>query len=220
VPENDVSPTDDSPRRLFGGSGGASRQAVMGLDEQERKFGLVGAVLAAPLTIVYIYDLVNAKAKAISVKPLSTGACATGLHLVAKMCHGIQPAQRSGFELAIAVLVVMGSALGIFAYRRNRPGAIVSALLLGFLAGTLGIIYMFFGAWLAIRAFRLNKYGDASFKGSNLRARERAQERRATRSSRPARSTRSRSAQATSASSSAKTPAPSKRYTPKKTNRR
>jgi hypothetical protein len=222
VPENDLSHSDDTPRRFFGnGAGdGASRKSVMSLDDQERRFSFIGSILAVPLAIVYAYEVAHAKAKTISVKPLSSGLCVKGFHLVGKMCHGIQPAQRSGYELAVIVLVVMGAALAIFAYRRNRPGAIVSSLLLGFLASTLGIIYMFFGAWLAVRAFRLNKYGDPTFKGSNLRARERSQERRAAKAAQPTKGSRSRSSKSGASSGSLKTPAPSKRYTPKKTNRR
>ena len=83
------------------------------------------------------------------------------------------------------------------------------------LTGTGGILFMFLGGWLAIRAFRLQKYGDPTFSGSNIKARERAQERRRNRG------VRTKSPTTGSASGTARaTPAPSKRYTPKKTNRR
>jgi hypothetical protein len=86
------------------------------------------------------------------------------------------------------------------------------------IVGSAGIAFLALGAWLAVRAFRLNKYGDPTFRGSNIKARERAQERRATRGTRA--STPRAKRGKTSSTPVSRTPAPSKRYTPKKTNRR
>ncbi|OYV65691.1 MAG: hypothetical protein B7X07_02190 [Actinobacteria bacterium 21-64-8] len=66
-----------------------------------------------------------------------------------------------------------------------------------------------------MRAFRLQKYGDASFKGANRAAREQAAERRASRQGGGRVKSRSRDSDALS-SSRAPAPSPSKRYTPKK----
>ena len=111
--------------------------------------------------------------------------------------------------------MVLGGAIFAFSYFRKRPGVIVGSFLLGLATGTAGIFFLALGAWLSVRAFRLQKYGDPPFRGSNIKARERAQERRANRGVRT-----KASKSTTTASTSRTTPAPSKRYTPKKTNRR
>jgi hypothetical protein len=190
---------------------------VMGLDPLERKFSLGGAAASLLLTIVYLSQLGKTITKPVTVKPISANVCPKSFHLIGKLCHGVQTTQKSGLILLIIVMVVMGTALAFFAYRRNRPGAIVAALLLGFLGGTAGILFMFLGGWLAVRAFRLQRYGDPTFSGSNIKAREMAQQRRANRGTR---TKTSRTSKSSSSTAVANTPAPSKRYTPKKTNRR
>ena len=107
-----------------------------------------------------------------------------------------------------------------FAYRRKRAGVVTCALLLGLSMGTTGFIFLLLGGWLVVRAFRLQKFGDATFKGSNARAREMAQakkEGRVLESSGSSASDSSSKSGSKSAKASTKpsTPAPSKRYTPK-----
>ena len=187
----------------------------MGLDDTERRVSFIGSGAALLLAVVYLTQLGKSTKKSVTVKPIKGNVCPSGFHLITKMCHGVQVSQSSAVVLAVIVALVMGGALAYFTLRRNRPGAIVAALLLGFLTGTGGILFMFLGGWLAIRAFRLQKYGDPTFSGSNIKARERAQERRRNRG------VRTKSPTTGSASGTARaTPAPSKRYTPKKTNRR
>jgi len=72
------------------------------------------------------------------------------------------------------------------------------------------------GAWLIVRAYRLQKYGDASFFGSNRVAKEEGQAKRANRAAKGAETSESTA----SPSKSAAPPTASKRYTPKKPPRR
>lgn len=191
----------------------------MGLDAIERKLSFAGAAAALVLTLVYLSQIGKSTTKAVTTRPTTTNSCPKGFHLAGKLCHGLQTTQSSALVLAIIVGLVMGGGLAFFAFRRNRPGAIVTSLLLGFLTGTAGILFMFLGGWLAIRAFRLQKYGDPTFSGSNTKAKEIAQRRRADR--RSASNPRSlRSAKASTGASTTRTPVASKRYTPKKSNRR
>jgi len=194
-----------------------TRQLVLGLDDLERKFSFGGAGIAIVLALLFIPHLIKNTTIHVTTKALKDHTCPTGYSMVKSVCTKAEVTHPSYWVLQFLVFLVVGLAIAAFSFYRKRAGVIVGSLLLAFATGSAGLFYMALGAWLAVRAFRLGKYGDATFRGANIRARERAQERRANRGTkaRTAKSTAS-----TASSSASRTPAPSKRYTPKKSNRR
>jgi hypothetical protein len=84
------------------------------------------------------------------------------------------------------------------------------SVFLGIGLGIAGVVFVFMGAWLIVRAFRLQRYGEASWSGSNRAAKELAQARREGREQTP----KSTSTPANSPGPTAP-PSASKRYTPK-----
>ena len=224
MPDNDHSPDATKSRRFSRQrpASTATRQAVLGLDDLERKFSFAGAGVALLFVAFYIPErLVKNTSITTTATKLTSGKCPNGYDLVKSVCSKTTIYHPSYWILSFAFIVVMGLAVGTFAYLRKRAGVIVASFMMGLasgIVGTAGIVFLALGAWLSVRAFRLSKYGDPTFKGSNIKARERALERRA---SRGASSPRTRSKKSsTSPVTTARTPAPSKRYTPKKTNRR
>jgi hypothetical protein len=191
-----------------------TRQAVLGLDNLERKFSFGGAAVALVLAALFIPHLVKNTTIHVTSKPLAGHVCPPGYSLAKTVCSKAELTHPSYWLLQFFVFLVVGVALLAFSFFRKRAGVIVGSLLLAFVTGSAGLFYMALGAWLAVRAFRLGKYGDATFRGANVRARERAQERRA------ARGAKSTKSSGPVSSTHSRTPAPSKRYTPKKTNRR
>jgi hypothetical protein len=218
VPDNEPSPNEPRRRRFARGTRVASttRQLVLGLDDLERKFSFGGAAIALVLAALFIPHLIKNTTIHVTTKALKDHSCPTGYSLVKSVCTKAEITHPSYWLLQFLVFLVVGLAIAAFAFYRKRAGVIVGSLLLAFATGSAGLFYMALGAWLAVRAFRLGKYGDATFRGANLRARERAQERRANRA------TTSRSSKSTpsTATATSRAPAPSKRYTPKKSNRR
>lgn len=224
MPDIDSSPDDQKPRRYMreAKAPSASRQAVMGLDNLEQKFSYAGAGVALLFVLFYIPErLLKNTSITVTASKLKNGKCPSSFALVKSVCSKIDITHPSYWILSFCFIVVMGVAVAAFAYLRKRPGVIVACFMLGLasgIVGSAGIAFLALGAWLAVRAFRLNKYGDPTFRGSNIKARERAQERRATRGTRA--STPRAKRGKTSSTPVSRTPAPSKRYTPKKTNRR
>ena len=107
--------------------------------------------------------------------------------------------------------LVLSIGLLIFIRLKKRAALIVIGFILGFAGGnvTVGIVPVAYAAWLLLRAFRLNRYGDPSFAGSSRMAKEQAKARR-----------EGRVIETTTTSeviAGPRTPPPpSKRYTPKK----
>jgi hypothetical protein len=232
VPDNDSRPTDDKQSRARSGSEGSAvpREVIMGLDDLERKIGFAGAGVSALLALIFIPRLLKNTYLTVSSTPTKKNVCGAGYHIVGSLCEKRELTHPSAWIIQPLVFLLFAVAIAAFSYYRRRPGLVVATMLIGFASQPLlatttptGIVFLAFGSWLLIRAYRLHKYGDATFKGSNIRARERAQERRANRGTRGTRGTRGVKSKASKTSSSAqpsRTPAASKRYTPKKTNRR
>ena len=213
--ENDPSPPETRTSRFVRvrRSSSGSRAEIMGLDNLERKFSFGGAGIALILALFFIPHLVKNTTITVTSKALRSGACPSHYSLVKGACLRHEVTHPTYWVPQFLVFIVVGGAILAFSYLRKRPGVIVGSFLLGLATGSAGIFFLALGAWLSVRAFRLQKYGDPTFRGSNIKARERAQQRRASNSSK---STTSKS----SMSTTRVTPPPSKRYTPKKTNRR
>ncbi len=220
VPENESSPSEAPTRRFRRAprTASVSREAVMGLDTLERRFGFGGAAVALALALFFIPHLIKNTTITVTAKALKSGSCPKGYTVLKGVCSRHELTHPSYWVPQFLVFVVVGGAIFAFSYWRKRPGVIVGSFLLGLATGSAGIFFLALGAWLSVRAFRLQKYGDPTFRGSNIKARERAQERRAPRA------TRSKSSKSSTSASregpSRATPAPSKRYTPKKSTRR
>jgi len=124
--------------------------------------------------------------------------------------------------LILAVILAGALAILFFSWRKNRVGIIVAAFMMGLMLQkySISMPYLILGGWLGIRAFRLQKYGDPTFVGSNQQARLRAQERAANRKKGIGYSRGKKSDSDPSAAPVRPKPAPSKRYTPKQTGRR
>ena len=161
----------------------------MGIDKIERQFSLIASGVA-----------------------LALGAILLGAAIVEK-------ARWTHFSVWLpqfAVLVAFGVAMLIFTLRAKRAGIAFCGLFIGLALGTVGLPFLALGGWLIVRAFRLQKYGNATFAGSNKVARERAKARR---EGRPVTARAARGSARGSSKNAANVPtgpAPSKRYTPKK----
>ena len=116
----------------------------------------------------------------------------------------------------LALILTFGVAMLVFTLRAKRAGIAFCGLFIGLALGTVGLPFLALGGWLIVRAFRLQKYGDATFAGSNKVSRDRAKAKREGRAMTP-RATRGSGRGSSKNIVKVPTgPAPSKRYTPKK----
>ncbi|MHB1089148.1 MAG: hypothetical protein ACYC19_10365 [Acidimicrobiales bacterium] len=212
MPENIESPSEKKPR--FGRTRRPSavpREMVMGIDELERKASFVAGALAVILAGVLSPHLFKNTTVIDKLAPGKSNTCTAGYHLVGSMCEKVTITTPSDWLIQFLEILIIGAFILFFALRRKRAGVAVASLLLGLALGSVGVGFLFFGGWLIVRALRLQKYGEASFFASSRKAREMGQAKREARGT----ATRTRGAK-TPVPVSANTPAPSKRYTPKK----
>jgi hypothetical protein len=182
----------------------------MGLDKVERGISLLAGGLALVLALRITPDLFKNTRITATATPSKTNTCTNGYHLVHSLCEKLLTVHPSYYLPQFLLILVVGLGIAAFAYFRRRVGVIVGELLLGLALGRVGLIYLIFGAWLIIRAFRLQRYGDATFAGSGKKAREMSKARR------EGRSTAAKDKTDKTAAPLPKPPAESKRYTPKK----
>jgi hypothetical protein len=193
--------------------GMAPREVVMGLDKLERgvSFGAAGvALIFAALYFPRVLaktTVLHLTAKPSKVEPF----CAKNYTHQASLCIRTLVTHPAYWMPAFIALAIIGLFILFFAFRKKRAGVIVSCLLLGLYIGALsnGLLFVFVGGWLIIRAQRLTKYGDASFSGSSRKAKEISKARK-----------EGRSAPTADAPTLKPTPEASKRYTPKQRKRR
>ncbi len=190
----------------------------MGIDNVERRASLVAGAIALILAAIISPHLFKNTWVTDTAKPSKTGVCPTGYDLVHAVCQYRHLTHPSTWLPQFLEILIVGLAILFFAWRRNRVGISVASLLLGLALGVVGLAFVFLGGWLVIRAFRLQRYGDASFSGSARRAKEMSREKRAARAASPRGSRRDAKMPAKAASVAA--PSPSKRYTPKQRARR
>jgi hypothetical protein len=185
----------------------------MGLDKVERGVSLIAGGLAMILALRITPDLFKNTVITATATPSKANTCTKGYHLAHSLCEKLLTVHPSYYLPQFLLILVVGLAISAFAYFRRRVGVIVGELLLGLALGRVGLIYLIFGAWLIIRAFRLQRYGDATFAGSGAKAREMSKARREGRST--AAKDKDNKTDKTVAPLP-KPPAESKRYTPKK----
>ncbi len=199
----------------------APREVVLGLDRLERRVSFFGAGVALLFALGTAIEWARNASTITKVNPLKTGKCPTGYHhLTSKatsICEEITQTSQGGWEIRFFFIFLVALCILYFTVRRKRAGVACFAVFLGLALGFgTGFIFFLLGVWLIIRAYRLQKYGEAGFVSSNRVAKEMGQAKREGRSVKA--SSTSDSKDATSKTAAA--PAASKRYTPKKPPRR
>jgi hypothetical protein len=195
----------------------APREAVLGLDSFERKISLVGAGTALIFALATVVEWTKNAATIVTQAPSKTNTCPNGYHLVKSLCDKVTHTSRGQWEVRFLFISIVALCILYFALRRKRAGVACFSIFLGLGLGvSTGLVFFFLGAWLIVRAYRLQKYGVASFFGSNRVAKEIGQTKRADRAARAA--SKGESTPATTKTTAA--PTASKRYTPKKPPRR
>lgn len=199
---------------------------IFSIDQTERRATFFVVFLTALVAVFNIAYLVedHFKVKNFYAK-VSKGACPGGytkvLHppTASHACYlAVTP---SYLWLQFAIMAAAALALFAFAWFRKRVGVVFVALLAGLAASSLpfvGIVFLAFGFWILWRAWRLQRYGVATFTGASRLAREQAQARKSGTATPTATSTpRPIPAKKVQASDGPRVPAePSKRYTPPK----
>jgi hypothetical protein len=193
------------------------REVVFGMDKVERSVSLFGVGIAIIVSLVPLYAWINKSPLTTTVKKVKGKACAATYKINRKggdLCvHTLKNAQ-SHWAIQFLFVFVVALIILLFALRRKRAGVACFACFLGIGLGISGVVFVFLGAWLIVRAFRLQRYGEASWTGSNKVAREMAQARREGRDPTPKTKAKDATAPAVTPGPVAP-PAPSKRYTPK-----
>ena len=191
----------------------ASREVVFGLDRVERNVSFFGVAIAMIISLVSLVAWIK-KSPVITTKKYVKGKTCPSSYPkhVGEFCEHVLKASDSYWATRFLFIFVVALLLLFFTLRRKRAGVACFSVFLGIGIGIAGVVFVFMGAWLIVRAFRLQRYGEASWSGSNRAAKELAQARREGRVSTP---------KSTSASASTAPPGPaappsaSKRYTPK-----
>lgn len=201
----------------------APREVVLGLDRLERRISLAGAGLGLALALVTLAQWIGNVANVTTHAPSKSDTCPKGYHhhATAKLCELITHSSNGQWEIRFAFIFVVALFLLFFALRRKRAGVVCFSVFLGLGLGVgTGLAFVFLGLWLLFRAYRLQKYGDASFAASTRVAKERGREKRSRRSTTRDSSRDSPSSSNQNHSAAPAPPEASKRYTPKKTPRR
>ena len=192
------------------------RSVIMGLDHIERLISLIAGFVAVAMALALPFLI--GKRYTVTVKATAK-SCANGYKLVGNLCEHTRPTVVSDWILRFVMILVIGLLLVMFALLRKRVGVAFVGLFLGLAIGTIGLPFLMLGGWLVIRALRLQKYGDATFAGSSIRAREIAKAKKEGRTLAPS-TTKSAKGSKTTAPGTPKAPSASKRYTPKQRPRR
>jgi len=190
----------------------------MGMDDTERKISIFGVVVAILVSLVPAYEWINKSALVTTQKVVKGKACPATFHLNGQLCEHVLKNAQSHWAIQFLFGFVVALIILFFALRRKRAGVACFSLFLGIGLGVSGVVFVFLGGWLIVRAFRLQRYGDPTWAGSNKIAREMAKAKREGRDPRPQttpKSTGSSVSKPAPTPGPAAPPAPSKRYTPK-----
>jgi hypothetical protein len=191
-----------------------SREVVFGMDKVERSVSLFGVAIAIIVSLVPAYAWINKSPLTTTVKKVKGKACAATYKLNGQFCEHTLKNAQSHWAIQFLFVFVVAIIMLCFALARKRAGVACFACFLGIGLGISGVVFVFLGAWLIVRAFRLQRYGEAGWNASNKVAREMAQARREGRDPTPKATTKDPSAPAVAPGPVAP-PAQSKRYTPK-----
>jgi hypothetical protein len=189
----------------------APREVVFGMDQVERNVSLFGVAIAMIISLVSLFAWIKKSPVITTTKYIKGKACPAAFpkHNL-KFCEHVLVESSSYWATRFLFIFIVSLLILFFTLRRKRAGVACFACFLGIGLGVAGVVFVFLGAWLIVRAFRLQRYGEATWKGSNQIAREMAQAKREGRDPTPM-----------SSAAPAVTPGPappppaSKRYTPK-----
>jgi hypothetical protein len=184
------------------------------MDRVERNVSLFGVAIAMIISVVSLVAWIKKSPVITTQKYVKGKACPSAYPKhVGEFCEHILHATDSYWATRFLFIFVVAVLLLIFTLLRKRAGVACFAVFLGIGLGIAGVVFVFMGAWLIVRAFRLQRYGEASWSGSNKAAREMARARKEGREPTPKLS--SPSSVATPTPGPAAPPTASKRYTPK-----
>jgi hypothetical protein len=228
VPDNSDSTQKRSTRNRRGRRQSlAPREAVLGLDPLERGISIFGASIAFVLAIVTAIEWKRNLPTITTTKYKPGKACPSAFPThVNTLCEHIVKTTRTEWEVKFFFIFLVAACILYFALRRKRAGVATFAVFLGLGLGLgSGLVFFFMGAWLIMRAYRLQKYGVATMTGSNRVAREMARARKEGRepdietytgSTGTSGSAAPRTSSSKKTTPKSTTPEASKRYTPKK----
>jgi hypothetical protein len=196
------------------------REVLQSIDPLERKVALVLTAIAFIFSIVAVIVIIFVKpTTTYLIKPIKHGTtlrCHFGYHLVAKMCAETKPTPASELWLNFVLLTAAAVILLVAALKRRRTFIVFASLFIGLALGpfSFGLPFVIAGGWLMWRAWRLQRYGVATFAGVSAITRQRADDKRAGRTPEPL--ARAASAPDAEIERPRRPSEPSKRYTPKK----
>lgn len=153
-----------------------SREVVFGMDDAERKVSLFGVGIAMVVSLIYAIAWIK-KSPVITKQAFVKGkTCPSAFSKhVGTYCEHILRQTNSFWATHFLLVFIVGLIILFFALRRKRAGVACFACFLGVGLQLIGVVFLFLGVWLIVRAFRLQRYGEASWSGSNKAARELAQ---------------------------------------------
>lgn len=202
----------------------ASREEVLGLDRLEHGISLFGSCIAFVLALVTAIEWDRnlptiTTVKFVKNKYKTLNGCPKAFSKkVNTLCEHVVHTTRGQWEVRFFFILLVALCILYFTLRRKRAGVACFSIFLGLGLGLgSGLVFFFMGAWLIIRAYRLQKYGVPTLLGSNRVAKEMGVAKREGRATSPAPSTGSSSSAPTQTFTP---PTASKRYTPKKPPRR
>jgi hypothetical protein len=185
----------------------AKRRAIFNLDPKERKWGLIGAALAAVIALWQDLPYVFNPKTPVKLPVGKNHSCTSGFiySKAANACEAIYDRTHWGFELAVLVAFALAIFVTVRIGRRSAAGftALMAGLAFEAEVGILGIPFIFGGGWLLMRAWRVQRYGSPTGTKANPTGERKAP---APRAERPTRKKKE---------PERKGPVPSKRYTPK-----
>jgi hypothetical protein len=199
----------------------APREVVLGLDSFERRVSLYGVAFAFLTAGITAVNWARNQPTISKLTPSKSNTCLAGYKLVAKFCQKTTFTSTSLWEIKFFFVVVVALFVLLFTLTGKRAGVACFNIFLGLgLQSISGIAFFAIGAWLIFRAYRLQKYGDPTFSGSNRVAKEMSLAKREGRA--PVLDAPKASKDSTSSvvGKPATPPSASKRYTPKKQQRR
>jgi hypothetical protein len=185
------------------------RERMRTLDPQERRFGFIAVPLALLATLFTLHSVTT-----IALYMPKHNKCSQhGAKLVNHLCEVPVLGHPSDYKLIFSLGLVLSLVLAYGALRSMRTLVIFTTLFIGLFAGIPGILFLFYGGWLVIRSWRLQRFGAKDAATARRASIERSAERREQRRV-------AKEGGATTGGTTRSVIQPSKRYTPKAKPRR
>ena len=193
-------------------SEGEKKQAIFNLDPREKKYGLIGAALAAVIALWQVLPYLFNPKNPVKLPVGKNHSCTSGFkyHQAANACEAVYDRAHWGFELAVLLAFALAIFVTVRFGRRSAAGfaALMAGLAFEAEVGILGIPFIFGGGWLLMRAWRVQRYGSPTATKGNPSGEKRPPPARTERPTRKAKQPEK------------KGPVASKRYTPKSQKRK